>query len=402
MSLEGRLEDLGLADIFQIISLSKRSGVLTIVRKEGTGRLVFSMGQLVHASSDSKSRLGYNLIKEGSITTEELEKALRFQKSQGQRVPLGTVLVKMGAISQEGLEKAIRDHLVEVVKDIMSWDRGSFHFELGTTIQDDIIFSGGLTTDFLLLEAARRQDEDQRTKGSSHLKGEKESTSPHGGRPDHSEKTPIPSAKGKNSAGPSLKKDATPVPSPDDTDSSIYPANTSIQSRKDLDLLNAMIEELSAPTSSSEITLLVLRYASELMARAFIFLVRKEDVVGLGQFGLNITSPDDRVRGIKIPLSEPSIFQDAVNRKVPYKGPVAEGKWNRNFLDSVGGGSPREAFVSPLISEGRVIALLYGDNLPNQEEIGPTEGLETFIKVAAFAFGKAMLERKLLEKERQG
>ena len=63
MSLEGRLEDMGLADIFQIISLSKRSGILTLIRKEGTGRLVFTQGQIIFASSDSRSRLGYSLVK---------------------------------------------------------------------------------------------------------------------------------------------------------------------------------------------------------------------------------------------------------------------------------------------------------------------------------------------------
>jgi hypothetical protein len=34
MSLEGKLEDLGLSDIFQILNLSRRTGTLTIRRKE--------------------------------------------------------------------------------------------------------------------------------------------------------------------------------------------------------------------------------------------------------------------------------------------------------------------------------------------------------------------------------
>lgn len=399
MSLEGRLEDLALADIFQIISLSKRSGVLTIVRKEGTGRLVFSKGHLVYGSSDNKSRLGFNLIKQGMITTEELEKALRIQKNRTDRTPLGTVLVKLGAITQEILEQEIKEHLVEVVRDILSWESGSFHFELGGIVQDEIIFATGVPTDFLLLESARREDEAQREKSPPPKRSQPdESTCPPTPQAGRQDKTPIPSAHA--ASKPAINPTSERKESPPQGDKILSDNNFGVSpnSGKDMILLNAMIEELSGPSSSSEITLLVLRYASELMARAVIFLVRKEDIIGLGQFGVDISSPDERIRGVKIPLAEPSVFRDAVNKRIPYKGPLEEIQWHRYFLDQIGGGTPLEAFVVPLISDGRVIALFYGDNLPTQQKIGATQGLETFIKITGFAFGKAMLERKLSEK----
>ena len=159
MSLEGRLEDLGLSDIFQIISLSKRSGALTIIRKEGTGRLVFNKGRLIYGSSDSVSRLGYTLIKKGLITTTELEKALRLQKTNEQRAPLGVVLERIGAISRDILQAELQNHLVEVVRDLLSWENGSFHFELGGAASSDIAMEEGLSMEFLLMEATRRQDE---------------------------------------------------------------------------------------------------------------------------------------------------------------------------------------------------------------------------------------------------
>jgi len=64
-------------------------------------------------------------------------------------------------------------------------------------------------------------------------------------------------------------------------------------------------------------------------------------------------------------------------------------------VDQLGKDWPVEIFTAPLICEGRVIAILYGDNIPNKEKIGDTEGLEAFIKVTGFAFGKALLERRL-------
>jgi hypothetical protein len=50
MSLVGSLEDLGLADILQIMSLSRKSGVLVLRCEDGEGRIVFRDG-LVHAAA---------------------------------------------------------------------------------------------------------------------------------------------------------------------------------------------------------------------------------------------------------------------------------------------------------------------------------------------------------------
>jgi hypothetical protein len=158
-----------------------------------------------------------------------------------------------------------------------------------------------------------------------------------------------------------------------------------------------MIAELSGPSTSSEITLLVLRFASEIMNRAVILLVRKDDIVGLGQFGLVLPegSPQERVRSISIPLSDSSVFREVVEKKAIYKSQLPQSKWHQYFVDQLGKEWPAEIFVAPLICEGRVIAILYGDNIPTKEKIGDTEGLEAFIKVTGFAFGKALLERKL-------
>ena len=172
-----------------------------------------------------------------------------------------------------------------------------------------------------------------------------------------------------------------------------------LSSRKDLSLLTAMIEELSGPSSSSEITLLVLRFASEVMNRAVVFLVRREDIIGLGQFGISLKdeSADEKIRDVRIPLSESSSFKEVIEKKASYKGALSHDKWHQYFIDQIGGGWPKEAFLLPLLNGTKVIALLYGDNLPHQTSIQETEGLEAFVKVAGFAFGKAMLERRLQE-----
>lgn len=372
MSLEGRLEDLRLADIFQIISLSKRSGVLTLIRKEGTGRLVFNQGHVVFASSDTRSRLGYTLVKKGIITNEDLEYALRVQKGRGSKKPIGTLLLEMGALDQETFDRELHNHVISVVHDLLSWDSGSFYFELGSMAEEEIASKVGFNTEALLLEALRLQDEEERDKPSI---------------------PPQPQTKGSEQPVSVLPEslDTTQVAGP------TTPAM--LHGRKDLHLLAAMIAELSGPASSSELTLMILRFASEMMSRAVIFLVRKDDIVGLGQFGLSFPKAEEqeRIRSVRIPLSAASALKDAAENKKVYKGALYENEWHRYLIDHLGKEWPEEVFIAPLICEGRTIAVLYGDNVPNRKPIAETEGLEAFIKVAGFAFGKALLERKLQE-----
>jgi hypothetical protein len=55
-----------------------------------------------------------------------------------------------------------------------------------------------------------------------------------------------------------------------------------------------------------------------------------------------------------------------------------------------------------LISEGRVVAILYGDNLPEQTPVGDTEALEIFLSQAGLAMEKALLERRLMSSRAAG
>jgi len=54
MSLVGNLEDLGLGEILQIVSLSRKSGVLTLQCQEKEGKIYFSDGQVTRARVNSR------------------------------------------------------------------------------------------------------------------------------------------------------------------------------------------------------------------------------------------------------------------------------------------------------------------------------------------------------------
>ena len=167
-----------------------------------------------------------------------------------------------------------------------------------------------------------------------------------------------------------------------------------------LHLLRGMLQELNNPSLGGGIILLILRFASELMNRAVILLVKENEIVGLGQFGIELEgeSADVRVRNIRLPKAEKHVFTEALQSFAPYRRDPRDTELNDYFFDQLGGERPGEVFVGPLISEGRVVAVLYGDNLPDEKPVGDTESLEIFLSQAGLAMEKALLERRMMSK----
>jgi hypothetical protein len=166
-----------------------------------------------------------------------------------------------------------------------------------------------------------------------------------------------------------------------------------------LNLLKTMINELNDPSFSGQITLMVLRFAAEIMNRAIIFLVAKDQVAGLGQFGveLNGIDPVKQVRRMRIPISEPSIFREIIQKRTVYKKPLADTQWNNYLIRHLGGIRPVESFGAPIIAGGKIAAILYGDNVPELKPIGETDSLEIFLAQAGLAMERAFLERRISE-----
>ncbi len=164
-------------------------------------------------------------------------------------------------------------------------------------------------------------------------------------------------------------------------------------------LLGGMLQELNNPSLGGGIILLVLRFASELMNRAVIFFVKGEEIMGLGQFGIETAdgSADQQIRQIKIPVKAESILSEVAKQLTPKHLAFGDSEWDNYLIEQLGGKKPLDVFVGPIISEGSVVAFIYGDNLPKQEIVGDTESFEIFLSQAGLAMEKALFERRLKE-----
>ncbi len=172
---------------------------------------------------------------------------------------------------------------------------------------------------------------------------------------------------------------------------------TRIEPTPGIHLLGGMLQELNNPALGGGIILLVLRFASELMNRAVIFFVKGDEVVGLGQFGLDLAAgnADELVRQIKVPSAVDSVFSKALAEPTPKHTVFGESEWDHYLVGQLGGERPQEIFIGPIMSEGNVVAIIYGDNLPENKPVGDTESFEIFLSQAGMAMERALIERRL-------
>src|SRR5438094_5029874 len=160
MALEGTLKDFSLADIFQLIGLQRKTGVLTLRGKDDTVTVTFLDGKVVAADSLNRrleTRLGSVLIKSGLLTQEQLSHALAIQKETLQR--LGFVLTHYGIISADALKQAIQLQILQIVYRLFRWKDGDYHFSQETTIEYDRDNVVPITAESILMEGARMIDE---------------------------------------------------------------------------------------------------------------------------------------------------------------------------------------------------------------------------------------------------
>ena len=402
MSLVGRLEDLALPDIFQIISLSKKTGTLVVRCRKGMGMVVFKNGQVIQAASDGiRDSLGNILVSQGMLTEPGLAQALARQKKETD-TPLGMILVEMGLVPPETLQTVVRKQIEEIIYDLLAWEEGFFNFELGEIAPKDkieidtqeFLLKSGISAEYLLMEGTRILDERRNeTRKSAPQPAPKATPAPAApSRPQPPAAAPAPPA-------PSVPAHVSYEPAKEEFRTRIETESPS----RELSTLRSMFDELRFPTATSEVTLLILRYASEVVNRAVLFMVKKDEVRGLGQFGIELKgrSADQVVRNIKVPLNKPSLFLTVIENRRSYLGPLESNECNNYLANELGGVQPDTVLALPLVVDGKVVLVVYGDNQPERHPIKGVDTLEIFMNQAGMALEKALLEKRIAELQKE-
>ncbi len=161
----GNLADLGLGDIFQIVSLSRRSGTLQLTTPNDSGEIVFNAGRVVAVyCTTTKRTVGDTLLEKGIVTAATYQEMLG---AQAAGVVGGELFARFG-IGAEALEELMGELLKEVIYDMFAWEEGTFSFVLGEQLDpwrgfaltsSRAVVQHGMSPQYLAIEGARVHDE---------------------------------------------------------------------------------------------------------------------------------------------------------------------------------------------------------------------------------------------------
>lgn len=155
--------------------------------------------------------------------------------------------------------------------------------------------------------------------------------------------------------------------------------------------------ELQNPKETSEVILLVLRLASEHLERGILFLHTSKSLNGIGGFGYAVSGEPivSRITSFKLPIATSSVFTQIVENRQMFSGIPIQSQTQEILYQEIGKPLNGKIVAIPLMSEGRIIAIFYGDNGTRMKEFENLIGLELFINQAGIALENALLQKKL-------
>ena len=160
----------------------------------------------------------------------------------------------------------MRKQIEEIIYDLLAWEEGFFNFELGEIAPKDkieidtqeFLLKSGISAEYLLMEGTRILDEKRSKDG-------KRAPAPPRHAPAPPAAAPAPPSK------PPAAQHVSYEPAKEEFRTRIEKE----EPRREITALKSMFDELRFPTATAEVTLLILRYASEVVNRAVLFMVKK-------------------------------------------------------------------------------------------------------------------------------
>lgn len=385
MQLTGDLSDFALTDILQILSLSRKTGTVLLSGAGWEANIVVESGRITFASRRPGDTLADSLAIAGMIDGA----ALRTNNNDRQEgAVLVKVLVDSGVLTRSGLAAIARRHTQRVIGKLVLLEKGRFSIALGEDAlaqsTASVRLKDGLDVGETLLRAAQERDE-RDVLDSEEL------------RPNVS----IEQVRSLNLTG---SRETRPLARIDGGQQSTPTRATHNGGHNGSELLCSLLAEMKQHSFEAEVSLLIMRYASELAARGVLFAVKDSKLCGLGQFGLNHASDgkraDELVRELRIPLDRDSVFARVVRTGEPFVGPAPHGQPLAEQLNRVGDfGQKLSFFVLPLTCNESPTFVIYGDNYPGDSELNGTAELVALANQASLVLERIALRRRIEQLE---
>ncbi len=137
MKLEGSLDAFSLPDVFQLLSLTKKSGGLHLTNGQVSGIVFFADGMVTGAISDiARQALARRLVGLGAADDAALRRAV--ERAVGDGAGIARALVEAGSVDSSLVQRLAMEQAVDAVFDLLRWPNGDFAFGMGEENPDDV------------------------------------------------------------------------------------------------------------------------------------------------------------------------------------------------------------------------------------------------------------------------
>ncbi len=126
----GSLKEFSLSDLFMLLSLSKRTGILHLTSKNEKVDIFFIRGvpeNVNWITRPKEKKLATLLVNSKVLTTEQAKHVLIKARNTGQK--LGFVLINMGLVKEDDMAGFIALHTIEGLRIALQFKEGQFSFE---------------------------------------------------------------------------------------------------------------------------------------------------------------------------------------------------------------------------------------------------------------------------------
>lgn len=177
MPLQGNIRDFSTTQLLNLVNLSRRTGMLTIFESVPTGekdamnnekmapgaeraKIAFNQGKLVYATLNGQDSGLVSVLNKAGKLTDEQARILRERAKDTNDKALAVRLIGAKYVTKADIVACIKQHMLDVVFNLMSWTEGPFRFDDNTTPEGDFILVP-VELENVIIEGSRQKQRDQ-------------------------------------------------------------------------------------------------------------------------------------------------------------------------------------------------------------------------------------------------
>ena len=130
LTLSGNISETPFSDVIAVLRQQKATGTLICGTGTDEKSLYVKNGNIIFATSkNERDRLGEIMVKYGTITREQLERALKLLHNSAGLKKIGAIFVENGFVAPKDLFNGLKTQVRVIIHSLFLLTEGQYHFE---------------------------------------------------------------------------------------------------------------------------------------------------------------------------------------------------------------------------------------------------------------------------------